>query len=633
VKQILQHLRSGQIELAEVPAPLVRAGHLLLQTSVSLISPGTERMLVEFGQAGWIGKARAQPERVRQVLAKMRTDGLLPTMEAVFSRLDEPLPLGYCNVGRVLDVGRGVEGFAVGNRVACNGPHAEIVCVPATLAARIPDDVDDEAASFTVLGAVALNGIRLLEPTLGESVAVVGLGLLGMLAVQLLRAHGCRVIGIDINPARAALARRLGCATIAAGGDPVRAARELSRGRGVDAVLITASAQSDEIVHQAAQMSRKRGRIVLVGVVGLDLQRADFYEKELSLQVACSYGPGRYDPQYESGLHDYPLSFVRWTAARNFEAVLDALARGALDVRELISQRHAQRDAPAAYDAIVNDPTALGVMLSYPHSAEAAPTVRLLAPAGTASAPSRPVVGVIGAGNFARQVLLPAIAAAGAEIRAIASAGGVTSLHAGRRFGSGRRRPTITASWRTRRSTPSSSRRGTTRTRAWSARRWRRASTCSSRSRWRSMRRVWSSSAPPMPRIPTGSSWSASTAASPPIRSRRAGCWPGRPSPWRCRSWSTPASCRRGTGWTTPRIRGGRIIGEACHFIDLALFLIGSPITAVQAIEMRAGNARGDTLSIGLGSPTARSPACSTGRTVRAPTRRNASRSSPAVAC
>ena len=601
MQQILQHLRSGQIELAEIPAPLVRAGHLLVRTSVSLISPGTERMLVEFGQAGWIGKARAQPERVRQVLAKMRTDGLLPTMEAVFSRLDEPLPLGYCNVGRVLDVGGGVEGFAVGDRVASNGPHAEIVCVPATLAARIPDDVDDEAASFTVLGAVALNGIRLLEPTLGESVAVVGLGLLGMLAVQLLRAHGCRVIGIDINPARAAMAQRLGCETISTGGDPVRAAREFSRGRGADAVLITASAQSDEIVHQAAQMSRKRGRIVLVGVVGLDLQRADFYEKELSFQVACSYGPGRYDPHYESGMHDYPLSFVRWTAARNFEAVLDALARGALAVRELISRRHAQREAPAAYDAIVNDPTALGVVLSYPQAAEAdAPMVRLSAPTGTASAPGRPVVGVIGAGNFARQVLLPAIAAAGADIRSVASAGGVTSLHAGRKFGAGE----STTDYR--RILENAA-----------------INTVFIATRHDAHPRMVGEALAagkhvfvekPLAIDAAGLELVRAAYAEHPDRqlmvgfNRRfaphavtaRGLLAGRAEPVALQIMVNAGEVPAGHWVDDPAVGGGRIIGEACHFIDLALFLVGSPITAVQAIEMNAGNARGDTLSIGL---------------------------------
>ncbi|MEP0847871.1 MAG: zinc-binding alcohol dehydrogenase, partial [Phycisphaerae bacterium] len=298
MRQVLQNLRTGEIELADVPCPMVRPGHLLIQSTRSLISAGTERMLVEFAQASLIGKARSQPEKVRQVLVKIRTDGLLPTLEAVFSRLDEPLPLGYCNVGRVIEVGRGVESFNVGDRVASNGPHAEMVCVPATLAARIPDTVSDDAASFTVLGSIALHGVRLLSPTLGEGFVVFGLGLLGLVGAQLLRAHGCRVLGVDVNEQRCALARSLGCeaACVGQGGDAVQAAQAFSRGAGVDGVLITASAKGDSIMHQAAQMCRKRGRIVLVGVVDLNLSRADFYEKELSFQVSCSYGPGRYDP-------------------------------------------------------------------------------------------------------------------------------------------------------------------------------------------------------------------------------------------------------------------------------------------------------------------------------------------------
>ena len=437
MKQILQHFRTGRIELADIPCPMVKPRHLLIQSTVSLISPGTERMLVEFGQAGLIGKARAQPERVRQVLAKIRTDGIVPALEAVKSRLDEPFPLGYANVGRVVEVGSDVDGFAVGDRVVSSGPHAEVVCVPATMAARVPDGVDDEAASFAVGGAIALNGIRLIAPELGESVVVVGLGLLGILAAQLLRAHGCRVLGVDVNAARCELARRSECdAVVADGNDAVRSARAFSRDRGVDAVLITASAKTDGIVRAAAQMSRKRGRIVLVGVVGLGLQRSDFYEKELSFQVACSTGPGRYDPNYDKSGRDYPLPFVRWTAGRNLEAVLHALDDGRLDVRRLVSRRIPQGEAASAYDTILNDSNALGVVLTYP--SEAAPLTRVipLQPPvrATASGATRPVVGVIGAGNFSRRVLLPAIQSAGAVVQSIASAGGLTSLHAGRTF-------------------------------------------------------------------------------------------------------------------------------------------------------------------------------------------------------
>ena len=317
MRQVLQHLSSGQIEVADVPCPTVRPGHLLVQTTRSLISAGTERALVEFSQAGLIGKARAQPDKVRQVLEKVRTDGLFPTLEVVFSRLDEPLPLGYYNVGRVVEVGHGVDGFVVGDRVVSNGPHAEMVCVPSTLAARIPDGVPDDEASATVLGAIALHGIRLLRPTFGECFVVTGLGLLGLTAVQLLRAHGASVLGIDVDRERCSLAEECGCrtASLSAGTDPVKTAGAFSRGRGVDGVLITATAKSDDIIHQAANMCRKRGRIVLVGVVGLNLRRTEFYEKELSFQVSWSYGPGRYDRAYEQKGQDYTLPYGRGRTA------------------------------------------------------------------------------------------------------------------------------------------------------------------------------------------------------------------------------------------------------------------------------------------------------------------------------
>jgi len=315
MKQILQNLRTGMSELADVPTPLCRPGHLLIATRRSLISAGTERMLVEFSRANLLAKAKAQPEKVRQVLDKIKSDGLLPTLEAVFARLDQPLPLGYCNAGVVLEVGQDVTGFSVGGRLVSNGPHAEVVCVPQNLCARIPDGVSDDEAAFTVLAAVGLQGIRLADPTLGEAVVVTGLGLLGLMTVQLLIANGCRVLGVDLDPQKCALARQFGAETadISAGADPVAAALAFSNGRGVDAVLITASTKSSEPVHQAAQMCRKRGRIVLVGVTGLELNRADFYEKELTFQVSCSYGPGRYDSEYEEKGHDYPIGFVRGT--------------------------------------------------------------------------------------------------------------------------------------------------------------------------------------------------------------------------------------------------------------------------------------------------------------------------------
>ncbi|MFM2289027.1 MAG: hypothetical protein RL684_2170, partial [Pseudomonadota bacterium] len=341
MKQILQNLRTGATEVAEVPVPAPKRGHLLISTSHTLISAGTERMLVDFGKAGWIDKARQQPDKVRMVLDKIRTDGLAPTLEAVFNKLDQPLPLGYCNVGTVAGVGSGINGFESGDRVVSNGKHAEAVCVPINLCAKVPAGVSDEEAAFAVAGAIALQGIRLVQPTLGECVVVTGLGLIGLLAVQLLRAHGCRVLGLDFDRAKLDLCRQLGAEVVdlAAGQDPVAAANLFSRGRGVDAVIITASTKSSEPVHQAALMCRKRGRVVLVGVAGLELSRADFYEKELTFQVSCSYGPGRYDPSYEEKGNDYPVGFVRWTEQRNLEAVLDMMADGRLDVKPFISHR------------------------------------------------------------------------------------------------------------------------------------------------------------------------------------------------------------------------------------------------------------------------------------------------------
>jgi predicted dehydrogenase/threonine dehydrogenase-like Zn-dependent dehydrogenase len=449
MKQVLQNLKDGSTEVAEVPCPRAGAGQLLIRTTRTLVSAGTERMLVDFGKAGFIDKARQQPDKVRMVLDKVRTDGLMPTIAAVRNKLDQPIPMGYCNVGEVMEVGAAVTGFAVGDRVASNGKHAEMVAVPVNLCAKVPDKVPDEAAAFTVLGAIALQGIRLVQPTLGETVVVTGLGLIGLVTVQLLKAQGCRVLGLDFDADKLALARRFGAEVVdlKSGADPVAAAMDFSRGRGVDAVIVTASTKSNEPMHQAAQMSRKRGRIVLVGVVGLELSRADFFEKELTFQVSCSYGPGRYDQLYEEKGQDYPVGFVRWTEQRNFEAVLDMLAEGRLDVAPLVSHRFSIDDAARAYQVVGgSEPSSLGIVLSYPRGIEqavAAAQVRtvslgLQAMVGT-TLPSgydgRLSLSVIGAGNYAGAVLVPAFKEAGAGLRRIASSGGVTSVHLGRKFG------------------------------------------------------------------------------------------------------------------------------------------------------------------------------------------------------
>jgi predicted dehydrogenase len=441
MKQVLQWLKDGTTQLAEVPAPGVVSGHLLIHAAASLVSAGTERMLVEFGKANWVDKARQQPDKVRIVLEKVRTDGVAATFDAVQSKLDQPLTLGYCSVGRVVKVGAGVEGFALGDRAVSNGKHAELVCVPKNLCARVPDSVSDESAAFAVLAAIGLQGIRLANPTLGECVVVTGLGLIGLLTVQMLRAQGCRVLGVDLDPARLILARQFGAEQVVnpgTGEDVLTAAQAFSRGRGVDAVIIAASTKSNEPVSQAAKMCRKRGRIVLVGVTGLELSRADFYAKELSFQVSCSYGPGRYDPAYEEGGQDYPLGFVRWTEQRNFEAVLDLMASGQIDVAALISHRFPLERAVDAYALLTSGEPSLGILLEYPaaragsvHPAEG--RTILLAPA--ALAPAKVRIAFLGAGNYAGRVLMPAFGKAGAQLHSVVSVGGVSAAHFGRKFG------------------------------------------------------------------------------------------------------------------------------------------------------------------------------------------------------
>ena len=426
--------------MAEVPCPAAQRGQLLIRTSYTLVSAGTERMLVEFGKASYIDKGRQQPDKVRMVLEKVRTDGLVATVDAVRSKLDQPLALGYCNVGRVTELGLGVSGFAVGDRVVSNGKHAEVVSVPVNLCATVPDTVTDEQASFTVLAAIGLQGIRLINPTLGESVVVTGLGLIGLLTVQMLRAQGCRVLGIDFDPARLALAKQCGAEVVnpSAGEDVLAVAQAFSRGRGVDAVIITASTTSNEPVSQAAKMCRQRGRIVLVGVTGLELSRADFYEKELSFQVSCSYGPGRYDPAYEEGGQDYPVGFVRWTEQRNFEAVLDMMASGQLEVESLISHRFALEQAEAAYDLLSSGQPSLGILLTYPAASGVEPTglqQRTVALSSTTVSPSNASVAFLGAGNYAGRVLMPAFKVAGALLHTVVSGGGVSAVHFGKKFG------------------------------------------------------------------------------------------------------------------------------------------------------------------------------------------------------
>lgn len=425
MKQIIQDLKAGNTILEEVPDPQVREGCVLIQTTRTLVSLGTERMLVEFGKANLVSKARQQPDKVKQVLDKIKADGLMPTLEAVFSKLGLPLPLGYCNVGKVIAIGRGVTSFQVGDRVASNGTHAQVVCVPQNLVAKIPDNVSDDEATFTVIGSIGLQGIRLLQPTLGETIVVTGLGLIGLVTAELLRANGCRVIGVDFDQQKVDLAKEKGIIAFnpAVDGDIVKFVLDLTDQIGCDGVMITASAKTDDIIHEAALMSRKRGRIILVGVIGLNIRRDDFYKKELSFQVSCSYGPGRYDDDYENKGHDYPIGFVRWTEKRNFEAILYSISSGSLDVKPLISEIVPLDD----YNQIYGDMKKKGVIASiikYPEQEEKKSTVKIESARFSAS---KGKLGIIGAGNFTSATMLPALQKANASIKYIASAQGLSA--------------------------------------------------------------------------------------------------------------------------------------------------------------------------------------------------------------
>ncbi len=475
MKQILNHLRTGEIELAELPAPSVERGHLLIRTRVSLVSQGTEKMLVQFGKASLFQKARSQPDRVRQVLTKIRTEGLLPTVEAVFRKLDEPLPLGYCNAGVVVGVGssfaiRGPDvrvggshpsldqisplvypSFRIGDRVASNGPHAEIVSVPSNLVAKIPDNVSDSSAAFAVIGAIGLQGIRLLKPELGETFVVIGLGLIGQIAAQLLKLHGCSVIGFDFDPAKVAKAREFGILAMPASGefDSVKWVLQQTHGLGADGVLITAATSSHEVISLSARMSRKRGRIVLVGVVGLNINRADFYEKELTFQVSCSYGPGRYDDVFEEKGYDYPPAYVRWTENRNFQAVLEAISSGKLEVAPLITRSVPLERYREVYDDIEGGGLASLLVYGSDKPADSLQLIRNVVQLDDIGAPwanNRQLVAdslastirvcernvgpaalaLIGAGNFSKMIAMPALADANAPVKIVVSGGGVT---------------------------------------------------------------------------------------------------------------------------------------------------------------------------------------------------------------
>jgi predicted dehydrogenase/threonine dehydrogenase-like Zn-dependent dehydrogenase len=438
VKQILQNLKTGAVSVTDVPAPVVRPGFVLVRTSASLISAGTERMTVETGQKSLMGRAFEQPALVKQVIQKARTEGVLNTIDAVRSKLESLVALGYSAAGTVMEAGAGVTEFRQGDRVACAGvgyaSHAEVLAVPKNLCVRVPAPVSFDAAAFGTLGAIALQGVRLTEPTLGEAVVVIGLGLIGQLAVQLLKANGCRVFGVDLDPTKIELARRFGAdAGCAPDDEAQRQVREWSRGRGADAVLITAATSSNQPVELAGEISRPKGRVVVVGAVGLNIPRKPYYDRELTFRISMSYGPGRYDPEYEERGHDYPVGYVRWTEGRNIEAFLDLLADGRVDVEPLITHRFKLAESERAYELITGDEPYLGVVLQYDTERELEPRIPL---AAKTSAPAAAVrLGLIGAGGYAKAMLLPNFKAAGAEFQSIATASGVTARAVGEQQG------------------------------------------------------------------------------------------------------------------------------------------------------------------------------------------------------
>ena len=447
MKQMFQSASSGETTVVDVPAPAVLPGGVLVRTAASLISAGTERTAVEFSKKSLLQKARSRPDLVKKVLDKAKTEGMLQAVEAAFTRLDQPIVLGYSSAGTVIEVGQGVTDFRVGDRVACAGggyaSHAEIVSVPKNLVAPVPEGVDLRHAAFTTVGAIGLHGFRVSEAELGEVVVVLGLGLIGLLTVQIARAAGCRVIGIDLDPDRVALARTLGAeAATTTVQDPEALVRAHSEGRGADVVLITAGTSSNAPIELAGELARDRGRVVVVGAVGMDLPRPPFYDKELSFRISRSYGPGRYDPSYEEGGIDYPIGHVRWTENRNLRSFLQLVSDGSVQIEPVLTVAHPIAEAPEAYRRIL-DPSdrALGVLLTYPEgpSPEEDRPVRTVAIPGAARKVVGEIgIGLLGAGNFATATLLPAIGRAGGyRMVGVVTRSGTSAQHAAAKHGFG----------------------------------------------------------------------------------------------------------------------------------------------------------------------------------------------------
>ena len=407
MKQLLQNIKNGKTIIEEVPIPTPREGQALVKISASLVSAGTERMVVEFAEKSYLGKARSRPDLVKQTLDKAKREGIIPTVQAVFNRLDQPMALGYSSAGTIVALGKNMQGFKVGQRVACAGggyaSHAEYNVVPRNLLTPLPKNVNFESAAFTTLGAIALHGFRLAEPQLGENVAIIGLGLLGLLTIQLAAAAGCNVLGIDLDPKRIALASSLGFDAVPRA-QAESASQSFTANRGFDAIIICADTPSNDPVELAGIIARDRARIVATGAVGLNIPRKIYYEKELAFINSRSYGPGRYDSSYEENGNDYPIGYIRWTEGRNFQAVVDLMASGKLKVESLITHRFPIDQGVKAYEVITgkNKEPFLGVLLTYSNAVEKLESSKVVRFNVQTFKPSNVVtLGVLGAGLYA----------------------------------------------------------------------------------------------------------------------------------------------------------------------------------------------------------------------------------------
>jgi predicted dehydrogenase/threonine dehydrogenase-like Zn-dependent dehydrogenase len=440
MKQLLQNIKNGKTIIEDVPMPTPREGQALVKVSASLVSAGTERMVVEFAEKSYLGKARSRPDLVKQTLDKAKREGLMPTVQAVFNRLDQPMALGYSSAGTIVALGKNMQGFKVGQRVACAGggyaAHAEYNVVPKNLLTPLPKNVDFESAAFTTLGAISMHGFRLAEPQLGENVAVIGLGLLGLLTIQLAAAAGCNVLGIDLDPKRIKLASSLGLQAVSRQGAE-SAAAAFTANRGFDAVIICADTSSNDPVELAGVIARDRAKVVATGAVGLNIPRKIYYEKEISFINSRSYGPGRYDANYEENGNDYPIGYIRWTEGRNFQSIVDLMASGKLKVTPLISHRFPIEKGVQAYEVITGKKKEafLGVLLTYPEG-KMKEGSRIVFPS-IANQKSRIInLGVLGAGLYANATLLPVIKNnKDFKLIGIASSGGLHAQHSGKKFG------------------------------------------------------------------------------------------------------------------------------------------------------------------------------------------------------